>query len=187
MKITQRVNLFGAAAVAGLVLLAGTMAWAHPIGSFDLFPSGCGSSGASSSGPSGGPSGHPSPSGSGEPCPSGSSSESGPPPTGGSIAGKLTNDAGSAVKFADVAAESTGPGGFHRYVGRTDGTGHYRINGVNPGNYLVSFRLPGTTLDDYAHRKRDRDTADRFAVTAGHTTTVNERALPTGIIKGRFV
>src|SRR5262249_9801440 len=68
----------------------------------------------------------------------------------------------------------------------TDGGGHYRIDGVVPGRYLVSFQLPGTSLTQYLHRKRTADVASVITVTGGQVTTADDRALATGTIAGHF-
>jgi hypothetical protein len=197
MKPVSRTKLFGTASVTALVLLAGVMAIAHATGftgPADCGPSGSPSVDVSGSGePSGGPSTEPSPSGSpsAEPCPSGSpsesASESGPPDTRhGVLRGTLTTNAGGPLAFANVSALSVTSGPFHLYQSSTDGAGHYRIDGVAPGRYLVSFQLPGTSLTQYLHRKRTADVANLITVTGGQVTTADDRALATGTIAGHF-
>src|SRR2546429_679354 len=187
-----RPKLLGAASVTALVLLAGSMVLAHATGFED--PSDCGPSGSPSVQPSGspsdGPSGSPSPSPSGEPCPSGSPSvgpsDSGTPnPTKGTLAGVLTTSNGGPLAFADISAVSR-TGSFHFYDTSTDAKGRYRIDGVAPGKYVLSFRIPGTSLTQWLHRKKTPDGANLITVTAGHVTAANDQELATGVVKGHF-
>ncbi len=78
----SRTKLFGAASITAMILLAGSMALAHPTGLTGT-PD-CGPSGSASAVPSESPSGAPSPAPAEQACPSGSSSGSptGKPPYG---------------------------------------------------------------------------------------------------------
>jgi hypothetical protein len=195
MKFSLRINLFGSLVVTAFVMLAGVMVVAHPTGFFDLLP-GCGASGSASgsaSAPGGKPSAKPSPSASDEPCPSGSASDEpsgnpsdsgSPSPTTGAIAGHLTSATGAALRSTPVTAHPVLGGPDHRAT--TDTSGKYRISKLPPGNYRVSFQLPGTSLVEYARHKKVETQASLIAVTAGHTTTVDEQALPVGTVTGHL-
>src|SRR4029453_9179987 len=57
----------------------------------------------------------------------------------GSIAGRATDESGRPLP--GVTIEVTGPGMHSARVGLTDSSGSYRMDGLAPGVYSVSFRL----------------------------------------------
>jgi len=76
------------------------------------------------------------------------------------------------------------PSGAPYFFTSTDAAGHYRVDSVPPGSYTVGFSIPPTSLFQYAYGKQFY--GDTFPVTAGQTTVVDDRALPTGTITGHF-
>ena len=101
----------------------------------------------------------------------------------GTIAGHFTNN-GAPMAYVTVTARSVDWSQWaYAY---TDNNGAYAITGLAPGNYLVSFRTQDG-LEQYAFGKRDSNTADKIAVTAGTVSTVDDSLLPTGTFTGRFV
>lgn len=99
----------------------------------------------------------------------------------GTIDGRLTNADGTPAGGVQVTAEGDGSTG----LGTTDDSGAYRIADLPPGAYRVSFQLPSGGVQ-WAHQVVDSSRARSFQVTAGETTTVDERLLPLGSIAGRF-
>jgi hypothetical protein len=106
----------------------------------------------------------------------------------GSIAGTLTTATGAPLADTFVSIESSPfASGEHRaYSTRTDATGHYRYQRVVPGPYIVSFVVPGTPLTQYTHHQFWPLDADVHEVAPARTTTVDDAAVPTGTITGRF-
>src|SRR5579859_3172599 len=188
MPPTLRTKLFGTASVTALVLLAGSMILVHA--SATAMPD-CSPSGSPSAIPSELPSGSPSGSPSDQPCPSDSPSQSGgspsksPRPTTGSLEGILTDAKGHPLVSASLEADELAAQA-HFYTAVTDGQGHYRIDGMAPDRYQVSFHIPGTDLTQYLHRKRTRDEANPIGVSAGQVTTANDQELPTGTLTGHL-
>jgi len=102
----------------------------------------------------------------------------------GTIAGTITDAGGTPVPNASVSVMANDES-FSRSV-KTDTEGHYSLVGVPVGpQYLVAVEAAQHPRQ-YAHDKTDWSLADRFAVTAGGVTTIDESFLPTGTISGRF-
>lgn len=101
-------------------------------------------------------------------------------PTAGTVAGLITRPDGSPAAGEVVVVERFSTSPFSRTV-TTDATGAYSVSDVPVGDgYRVGVdRPPGR---QYAHGKTDFNLADQFTVTAGGTTTVNERLLPVGTV-----
>ncbi|HZM78837.1 MAG TPA: carboxypeptidase-like regulatory domain-containing protein [Candidatus Limnocylindrales bacterium] len=101
----------------------------------------------------------------------------------GAISGVFTDAAGAPLASVSVAALSAsfGQNGY----GVTDAEGHYVISGLRPGSYRVQFTI-GFNMFQFARGKASYGAADLITVTAGATTTVDDRRLPTGTIEGSF-
>jgi hypothetical protein len=99
----------------------------------------------------------------------------------GSLGGRLTRPDGTPAGNAQVFADQPGVNGSFASV-YTDADGRYRFNDLLLGNYEVGFYGPNWVAQ-YAHGKLDPSAADRFAVTDGQLTTVDEVFLPTGTIR----
>jgi|GEM_PF-710070 len=102
-------------------------------------------------------------------------------PTTGSIAGQFT-DAGTPVANARVGVYDLDFNFIQETL--TDDGGAFSLVDVTPGEYKVSFDLPGF-FTQYAHQKLSFDEADPITVVAGAQTTVNEEVIPHGSIAGR--
>ncbi|WP_433050457.1 carboxypeptidase regulatory-like domain-containing protein [Dactylosporangium sp. CS-033363] len=100
----------------------------------------------------------------------------------GSIGGRLTNADGSPAAGASVSVR-TQDYSLYSY-GTTDADGRYRIDNLLLAEYIVGFSGPNS-VTQYAHGKLDPDAAQKFAVTDGRVTAVDEQFLPTGTV--RFV
>ncbi|WP_327010273.1 carboxypeptidase-like regulatory domain-containing protein [Dactylosporangium sp. NBC_01737] len=99
----------------------------------------------------------------------------------GSLGGRLTRTDGTPAGNVQVITSQPGVNGTFASV-TTDADGRYRFNDLLLGNYEVAFYGPNWVAQ-YAHGKLDPAAADRFAVTDGQLTTVDEVFLPTGTIR----
>ncbi|MFK3980064.1 collagen binding domain-containing protein [Micromonospora sp. NPDC050397] len=97
----------------------------------------------------------------------------------GSIAGRFTDQAGHGM--GDVQVQLSGTDDF--VTAYTSADGDYRIDGIFPGSYQVSFYHWQTNLSQYAYGKLTQEAADPITVTADQTTTVNDSRLPTGTVR----
>lgn len=102
----------------------------------------------------------------------------------GSIAGQLLAADGTPAAGVSVGASTLEYiGGTHNAT--TGADGRYRIDDVPVrSDWLVSFSGP-RWVPQYAHDKLTPESADRFAVTEGQVTTVDERFRPTGSVRIR--
>ncbi|MCP2326181.1 hypothetical protein HDA40_004688 [Hamadaea flava] len=100
----------------------------------------------------------------------------------GSIAGRLTNQAGAGIADVYVSLSSTMT---NEYLStQTDGSGNYAIDEVFAGSgYKVHFYSPDQHIDQWATGKRTVETATAFTVTGGNTTTVNDKKPASGSVK----
>jgi hypothetical protein len=102
-------------------------------------------------------------------------------PTTGTIAGQITRPDGSPAAGERVHVQhlSTNPPVFRSTT--TDAAGTYTVPDLPPGaGYRVGIERPAGA--QYAHGTLDVNRAEQFTVTAGGTTTVDERLLPVGTI-----
>ncbi|NUT37220.1 MAG: carboxypeptidase regulatory-like domain-containing protein [Hamadaea sp.] len=99
----------------------------------------------------------------------------------GRIAGKLTTASGAALANASVQ--------IHGIEGEwisatTDAAGNYAVDQLFVASgYKVFFSDWDIHLNQWAYGKLSAATANTFAVTAGATTTVNDKQLATGSVK----
>jgi carboxypeptidase family protein len=101
-------------------------------------------------------------------------------PSVGSLVGQLTDD-GTPIPFANVTLYTV-----DRDIvafAQTNDQGSYDIESVVPGDYKLSFTLPGF-VEQFVHQTFNFDSADIIAVAAGAPTVVNESAAPHGSIAG---
>lgn len=96
---------------------------------------------------------------------------------GGSITGRVTDEAGAPIANARVRAID--PDTHARGGARTDDDGNYSISGLKTGSYLVSANAPGY-LPQFYNGAADRDSATPVAVTEGSTTPGIDFALSSG-------
>lgn len=101
-------------------------------------------------------------------------------PTTGTITGQVT-DAGAPVADAAVFAFDS-PFTIVNSA-RTGPDGRYTIADLPPGEYMLQFEMADGRAQ-WAHQKEIFDEPDRFAVTAGQTTVVDEVLFPTGTLTG---
>jgi hypothetical protein len=99
----------------------------------------------------------------------------------GSLGGRLTNSDGSPAGNVQVTTNQPGVNGSWGST-YTDADGRYQFSDLLLGSYEVAFAGPNW-LYQYAHGKIDPSAAERFAVTDGQLTTVDEVFLPTGTIR----
>lgn len=100
----------------------------------------------------------------------------------GAIAGKFTTAAGAAIP--DVSVQVRGIDGEWGISTTTDASGNYRVDQLFAASgYRVHFADWDTHVDQWAYGKLSVETANTFTVTAGATTTVNEKKLATGSVK----
>ncbi|MEV0267492.1 carboxypeptidase regulatory-like domain-containing protein [Hamadaea sp. NPDC050747] len=99
----------------------------------------------------------------------------------GSLAGHVTYADGTPAAYVSVGAEAGPSMGY----GQTDATGAYRIDGLQPGDYLLSVRL-SSGAKEWAPGKLAEDQATRFRVIGDSVTTVDEQLPGIGRIAGRF-
>lgn len=97
----------------------------------------------------------------------------------GSASGSLTED-GVGVVGALVFWQR--PDDLVTGFSTTDAEGRYRLPRLFPGEYTVQFILPDQRTQ-WAHGKTSAETADRFIVTAGAETVVDETVLPAGQVR----
>ena len=100
----------------------------------------------------------------------------------GTIAGKLVNTKGKAVRDADVTLHQDGDSVGYA---QTDEDGQYRFERVFTGTYKVLFE-PSKAPGQWAYGKASEATATPFTVAADQVTTVNEKLLVLGSVAGRF-
>ena len=100
----------------------------------------------------------------------------------GTIAGKLVNTKGKAVRDADVTLHQDGDSVGYA---QTDENGQYRFERVFTGTYKVLFE-PSKAPGQWAYGKASEATATPITVTADQVTTVNEKLLVLGAVAGRF-
>ncbi|MDG6108350.1 carboxypeptidase regulatory-like domain-containing protein [Dactylosporangium aurantiacum] len=99
----------------------------------------------------------------------------------GSVGGQLTNADGSPAANVGVIANQPDGNGSQGWT-TTGADGRYRIDDLLLGVYVVAFAGPAG-VTQYAHGRLDSAAADRFTVTDGKLTTVDETFLPTGAIR----
>ncbi|MFD0516987.1 carboxypeptidase regulatory-like domain-containing protein [Paractinoplanes durhamensis] len=103
-------------------------------------------------------------------------------PATGRIAGHLTDAAGNPTpNWTNVSVEGVSQSA-HLYA-NTDENGDWAVDAF-PGTYRVSFRWESAV--QWAVQSSTEDGARTFTVTAGRTTTADDRTLPTGTISGRI-
>jgi hypothetical protein len=102
-------------------------------------------------------------------------------PATGRITGRYTAADGTALAGYQVQVQTadSSTGGW----ARTGPDGSYTVENLYVGSYLVSFADPDWVAIQYAHGKLTPEQADRFTVSAGADTVVNDSALPTGTVK----
>ncbi|MGN6220018.1 MAG: carboxypeptidase regulatory-like domain-containing protein [Microbacterium sp.] len=106
----------------------------------------------------------------------------------GSIAGVVTDTAGTPAPYTYVGVYRATAGGFPEWVTSmsTDGTGAYRVDGLAVGEYKVQFSTMGDLLGEWYDDASDAGSATVVPVTGGSTTTVNGElaigAVLTGIV-----
>jgi 5-hydroxyisourate hydrolase-like protein (transthyretin family) len=101
----------------------------------------------------------------------------------GTIQGTLIGGDGTPTTFAQVtvyAAETS----EHLADALTDAAGRFTVDNAAAGTVKLKFHAAG--LDQWAHQRRDFDSATILTVLSGQTLTVDEQMLPTGTIYGRF-
>ena len=109
------------------------------------------------------------------------------PPTAGAISGTLLNPAGQPLASTAVMAQGIRESEGYWSQTVTDAAGGFTTGDLIPGSYVVSFRLPGTTLRQYIPRQTTMDAADVVQVVAGQVTSVTDTALATGAVSGRLL
>jgi hypothetical protein len=103
-------------------------------------------------------------------------------PTKGWIEGTLTAASGEPLASMWVTAQERSSGMGTSAM--TAANGRYRVSNLSPGPYIVSFQT-APYLIQWAHQ-RVRFEPDVFDVRANQATVVDDTALPTGTITGRF-
>ena len=94
----------------------------------------------------------------------------------GTIAGTVTDHDGVGAGVWVMAVDSTGTPARSTIV---DPTGHYEIDGLAPGAYLVLFMDPqGVDVTEFYDDTPDPTFADQVAVTGGATTQVDATLSP---------
>ena len=104
----------------------------------------------------------------------------------GTIGGRITTDTGAPA-----------PGARVELYGATDLSMRIRVIADAAGDYLIKYPPTGRSrlavasglrggTNQWVHRQKDYNLADRFTVTPGRHTVVDERLLPAGLITGRF-
>ncbi|MEE6309197.1 carboxypeptidase regulatory-like domain-containing protein [Plantactinospora veratri] len=102
----------------------------------------------------------------------------------GAISGRLTTSAGAGAVGAWIGLYEAD--GFDFINGTTTGEdGRYTFEGVAAGSYLVEF-VPNSGPRQYYRQKSDIWDADPVVVTAGATSTADERLFPSGIVSGEL-
>ncbi|WP_212825209.1 carboxypeptidase-like regulatory domain-containing protein [Polymorphospora rubra] len=95
----------------------------------------------------------------------------------GSIAGRFLDRSGGPLP--DVSVEVTGAGSTSWAT--TDSTGAYRVDDLSTGDdYRVAFSDQNRTWRQYATGRTGPQDADRYPVTDGGTTVVDDQLLPAG-------
>jgi protocatechuate 3,4-dioxygenase beta subunit len=100
----------------------------------------------------------------------------------GSLAGRLTTQAGAGIANAQVGISSRLDSEY--LYTETDANGDYRLDDVFADtDYKVHFTEYDSHVDQWAFGKLTREAADPITVTAGQTATVNDKKLPGGSVK----
>lgn len=103
--------------------------------------------------------------------------------TKGWIEGTLTASSGGPLASASVTVQGwRGTRGV--FITRTAANGRYRVGNLVPGQYIVSFEV-APSLTQWA-RQHASYPGEAFVVSANQATVVDDTALPTGTITGRF-
>jgi protocatechuate 3,4-dioxygenase beta subunit len=103
----------------------------------------------------------------------------------GSVAGQITTNAGAIVPGAYVGLVQLS--GLPLANVLADQDGRYTFPYVTAGRYDLTVGAATTGAPrQWAHGHRIRTEADHISVTAGQTSTVDERLLPLGRIRGTF-
>lgn len=106
----------------------------------------------------------------------------------GSIAGVVTDTAGTPAPYANVGVYRATAGDFPEWVASmtTDGSGAYRIGGLAVGEYKVQFSTMGDLLSEWYDDAADAASATVVPVAGGATTTVDGElaigAVLTGVV-----
>ncbi|NUR69599.1 MAG: hypothetical protein HOU81_02145 [Hamadaea sp.] len=101
----------------------------------------------------------------------------------GAVAGRFIAADGSPLAGVSVSVIADLPQGGDYLQTTTDADGHYQVDQVFAGGYRVLFQDYQTNLVQWAYGKTTEQTADVVTVTAGQTTTVDDRRLPTGSVR----
>ncbi|MEV4759585.1 carboxypeptidase-like regulatory domain-containing protein [Micromonospora sp. NPDC049559] len=101
----------------------------------------------------------------------------------GTLRGRVTTADGAPADGVEVyASGGPSPGVWVT----TDATGAYELRDMVPGQYRLSYRLPGSRARQWAPQVLTEAAARVFTVGPDAVTTHDERLLPTGGIAGRF-
>jgi hypothetical protein len=92
----------------------------------------------------------------------------------GRMQGRLVDTAGEPVAGHFVRVAAGDEGSEIEYEAETASDGTWRVDGVFPGEYLVSFVKPDWTRRQYAYGKGTAAAADRVTLSSGATVTVDD-------------
>ncbi|HET6534178.1 MAG TPA: carboxypeptidase regulatory-like domain-containing protein [Actinoplanes sp.] len=107
-------------------------------------------------------------------------------PRPGTVQGRLTDPAGAPVAGRRVSVVLDSETDVLSYDATTEADGIWRIDGVFPARYRVSFTDVDSGRTQYAYGKGTAAAADRIEVTSGGTATVDDTWLPgaTLVVRG---
>jgi hypothetical protein len=105
----------------------------------------------------------------------------------GSLGGRVTTDDGAPAAGAEVYLYPSGGGRMAWTVRRTDADGTYRFDYPPLGEFSLAFTSTGRNSSlQWFPRSLDPYEGERGVIRPGEHTTVDERLLPVGAVRGRF-
>ncbi|MEV4415710.1 carboxypeptidase regulatory-like domain-containing protein, partial [Catellatospora sp. NPDC049609] len=102
----------------------------------------------------------------------------------GSAGGTVLTASGQPAEGVSIGFDPVEGSGYANTV--TDAMGEYHLDGLAPGQYKVSFTLPGSYATMYHPHVLSMDDAQPVTVVADQHTDVDETLFPTGAIAGRL-
>lgn len=107
-------------------------------------------------------------------------------PTTGAIVGTLTTQAGGPLTSTLLMAQGVNDSEGRWSSTYTDAAGMYALASLQPGTYVVSFRLAAVGVTQYIPQQLNSDAAEVIQVVAGQTAVLNDTVLPMGTVSGHL-
>jgi hypothetical protein len=105
----------------------------------------------------------------------------------GTLGGRVTTDDGAPAAGGRVSLYPWGGGRQAWMAVRTDANGNYRFDYPPTGEFSLAFSIANTSGSlQWFPRKLDPYLGERVTIRVGEHTTVDERLLPVGVVRGRY-